>query len=77
MWITANTHRVLSAIEQAAFFRELANASRVKDPTQTDLEKRMQAMESELALSLRTPADADIADRVRHIVWPIGALILR
>lgn len=61
---------------QAKLIRELANAVRVKDPVSGDIEPLMVSLERNLALRLRTPTDSEVANRVRHVVWPVGALIV-
>lgn len=66
----------LSASAQAGLIRELANAVRVKDPVSSDIEPLMVSLERSLVLRLRTPSESDVANRVRHVVWPVGALII-
>lgn len=74
--ITPENAIELKANSQAKLVRELASAVRVKEPARGDLEPLMLSHERRLAIQLRTPSESDIASRVRHVVWPVGALIV-
>ncbi|MGM4892056.1 DEAD/DEAH box helicase [Tardiphaga sp. 839_C3_N1_4] len=74
--ITLEDATELSPSAQASLIRELATAVRVKDPVCGDIEPMMTSFERDLALRLRTPSEADVANRVRHVVWPVGALVV-
>ena len=74
--VTPGNVAELSASAQAGLIRELANAVRVKDPVGGDIEPLMVSLERDLALQLRTPSESDVENRVRHVVWPVGALIV-
>jgi superfamily II DNA or RNA helicase len=74
--VTLGTLVELTADLQAKAIREIVNAVRVKDPSRGDLEPLMLSHERDVTLQLRTPSESDVASRVRHVVWPVGALIL-
>jgi superfamily II DNA or RNA helicase len=65
----------LKGDSQAKLIRALSNAVRVKEPVSGDIEPLMLSLERDLALQLRTPSESDVANRVRHVVWPVGAVI--
>lgn len=66
----------LSPRDQADLLRRLLDASRVQNPTISQLEDVMVRREQELSLNLKRPSDADIAQRVRHMVWPVASLVV-
>jgi superfamily II DNA or RNA helicase len=66
----------LSSNQQAELLRRLVDASRVQNPMKTELEDVLLQRERELSLALKRPSDADIAERVRHMVWPVASLII-
>jgi len=66
----------LSADQQARVIREVATAGRVRDPADPGLVGLMQEAETEIADRLRRLDDADMENRVRHVVWPLAALVL-
>lgn len=66
----------LNGFDQASLMRELVDASRIRDPVKSDLESRMLVSESAIANSLRELSEADIENRVRHVVLPLGAIIV-
>jgi superfamily II DNA or RNA helicase len=74
--VTLGTLVELTPDLQAKAIREIVNAVRVKDPLRGDLEPLMLSHERDVTLQLRTPSESDVASRVRHVVWPVGALIL-
>jgi superfamily II DNA or RNA helicase len=74
--VTSGTLVELTPDLQAKAIREIVNAVRVKDPSRGDLEPLMLSQERDLTLQLRMPSESDVAGRVRHVVWPVGALIL-
>jgi hypothetical protein len=74
--VRPGSRQALSPSQQANFLRELAEATRIKDPVETDLAKSLLLAEAEIADELRRPSEADMTSRVRHIAWPIGALML-
>jgi hypothetical protein len=74
--VNENGHSSLSAPEQAALIRQLVQASRVRDPLRSNLIGRILSAEVELANELRRLDEADFENRVRHVVWPIAALMI-
>jgi superfamily II DNA or RNA helicase len=66
----------LDAVQQASLMRELVDATRIREPVKSDLETKMLVSESEIANSLRELSEADIENRVRHVVLPLGAIIV-
>jgi superfamily II DNA or RNA helicase len=66
----------LSPNQQAKLIRELINASRVRDPARSNLVELMQEAETNIADRLRRLDDDDMQNRVRHVVWPLAALVL-
>jgi superfamily II DNA or RNA helicase len=66
----------LEPSNQATLLRLLSSAVRLKDPVRSQIEDRMLTIERDLAFELRKPSDSDIVERVRHVVWPISALIV-
>ena len=71
-----NERIALETRQQAKLFRRLSEATRVKDPVKTDLEQLLLEAEEDIGNELRRPSDADITSRVRHMVWPVGAIII-
>lgn len=74
--ITRDSSRATRAQEQAKLVHGLMEATRVRDPAETGLERPLLDAEYDLANELRRPSEVDIAARVRHVVWPIGAFVI-
>lgn len=74
--VTPASIQELDALTQANLIRELVNATRIKDPIAREIEPLMAPAEIDLVLKLRTPSDSDVASRVRHVVWPVCALVV-
>jgi hypothetical protein len=66
----------LSSSHQAALIRVLAEASRIKDPVETELSRSLADYEIRMTDRLRRPSEAEIAARIRHVVWPVAAMII-
>jgi hypothetical protein len=67
----------LSSQACADFIRELADAPRIREPPfDASLEHDLMRLEGELARQLRQATDSEIQAQVRHVVWPIAAIIL-
>lgn len=66
----------LSSDQQAKLVRELVNAGRIRDPAKSHLTELMQDAEAKIAEQLRRLDEADMENRVRHVVWPLAALVL-
>ena len=60
--------------DMAMLVRALSSSSRVKDPQLVRRREDLLALEEELASMLRTPADDEIAQGVRYVVWPLAAV---
>jgi hypothetical protein len=56
--------------------RELIDASRIREPSLVPPERDLVRVEAELAAELRQPTDADIQAQIRHVVWPVAAIVL-
>ena len=74
--VRPNERLALSPREQATLLRLLTEATRIKDPVRTDLEQVLLEAEGDISNELRRPSDTDVASRVRHMVWPIGAIVI-
>lgn len=74
--VKAEPPRALSSSETARLLRQLIEASRIRDPQPTGLEHLLTEAERDLATDLRRPTEDDIMSRVRHVVWPLGAIIV-
>jgi hypothetical protein len=60
----------------AAILRKLSEATRIKDPIRTHLEEAIVTAERELVKALKLPTEEEIERRVRHAVWPVGAIVV-
>jgi hypothetical protein len=67
----------LSSKECASLIRGVAEASRLREPHQVNLEAKLKEVEAEIALMLRRSTDEDIRNQVRRVVWPLGSRISR
>jgi hypothetical protein len=76
--ITQSTEppRALSGSESARLLRRLVEATRIKEPQSTGLESLLVTAEVDLASELRRPAEEDLVARVRHVVWPVAAIVV-
>ena len=68
--------RKLSTSDAAHLIRALIDAPRIKEPQPTGLEEMLQRAESDVGYELRRPSEAELADRVRHVVWPVGVILV-
>jgi superfamily II DNA or RNA helicase len=66
----------LNGQQRAALVRACQRVPRVKDPGAASFRSEMVAQEQSLFQSLRRPSDQEIADGLRHSVWPIAALVM-
>lgn len=66
----------LSPSQQATLLRTLADATRIKDPVDSNLSKALVVSEAKIVDELRLPSEAEIASRVRHVVWPVATLMI-
>jgi hypothetical protein len=71
-----SSHRELSTAQQAILIRELADASRIREPVRSNLEVELLNLESEVASDLRRTSELDVENRTRHVVWPLGAIVV-
>ena len=71
-----NAPKELFGEDKARLVRALSTSSRVKDPRTVRTREDLPDLERELATMLRTPADEDIADGVRYVVWPLAAVCI-
>ena len=62
--------------QQARLLRTLQEATRIRDPVKTGIEDFLIEFEHQIANELRRPSESDVTTRVRHIIWPIAALIV-
>ncbi len=68
--------KALSSQDCAELIRELIDASRIREPSTVAPEQDLVRLEAELASELRQPTDEDIHAQIRHVVWPIAAIVL-
>lgn len=66
----------LSSQAAAELLRKLSDSSRIKDPSRTNLEDAVVEREIQLVEELRRPTEKEIEARLRHVVWPVGAIIV-
>jgi superfamily II DNA or RNA helicase len=66
----------LNPKQQADLLRRLVDSSRVQNPMKTELEDVLVKSERKLSVDLKRPSEADIAQRVRHMVWPVASLVI-
>ena len=65
----------LSSQDTAKIIRNLADATRTRAPVNCGLEPTLVSLETELVDQLRRPTDEEIQAQIRHVVWPIAAII--
>ncbi|TGN73461.1 DEAD/DEAH box helicase [Bradyrhizobium yuanmingense] len=59
----------------AGLIRELATATRSREPAVSSLPEALAKAEFELACTLRQPTDEEVRDQVRRVVWPLAAIV--
>ena len=72
----ATSAEPLSSHSAAELLRKLSESSRIKDPGRTNLEEAVIESELRLVEELRRPTEGEIEARIRHVVWPLGAIII-
>ena len=68
--------RELESMTSSNIIRRLQDASRIRDPKISDLEDKLETIESAIIQSLRKLSASDLSARTRHVVWPLGAIIV-
>jgi len=67
----------LGSTEAAVIFRQLSRTTRLREPQQMGLEDQMASAEAEIIPTLMRPSAEELSQRIRHVVWPVGALIIQ
>ena len=60
----------------ADILRCIWEATRVREPQITGIENALMDEELQLVDQLRRPSETDLVERIRHVVWPIGTIIV-
>jgi hypothetical protein len=60
----------------AETLRKLSQATRIREPQRTGVEFELIEAEARLLNDLRRPTETEVTERIRHVVWPVAAIIV-
>lgn len=68
--------RALNDVERAGVVRACIGAVRLRDPMESELLPKLPDLERTLGQALRRPTSEEVKAGLRHIIWPVAAMVL-
>ncbi|MFZ2103788.1 MAG: type IIL restriction-modification enzyme MmeI, partial [Roseiarcus sp.] len=76
--MSADSTHPLELDRKLAFelIKRLHEASRIREPQPIGVEAAIEMAESTILQEMRRPSESDLAERIRHVVWPLAAIVV-